>query len=200
MGKGFPIQIFRNQRHWADKKNGSTASACFDVSCAGNKNQFRALVEEIERLGGQLFFCRVHKTKIYKCLYRWWFQRQMFCKNYVVTPKLQEGNDRLWVCFVQLGPKKTPTFLVFFLIGNFFKMIWIIITITDTSSMHPWYPPGTPSRQFKTDVSLSTQRTKHKLTHPKFNSSPWKMGWKPEPSYLGPGNFSGAFAVKLPGG
>ena len=63
-GKGFPIQIFRNQRHWADKKNGSTATACFDVSCAGNKNQFRALVEEIERLGGHLFFFQVHKTNI----------------------------------------------------------------------------------------------------------------------------------------
>ena len=43
------------------QQNGSTASAR-----AGNKNQFRALVQEIERLGGHLYFSGAQNKD--KCL------------------------------------------------------------------------------------------------------------------------------------
>lgn len=62
-GEGFSDSDLPKPMTLGRQKNGSTATACFDVSCAGNKNQFRALVEEINRLGGQLFF-QVRKTNV----------------------------------------------------------------------------------------------------------------------------------------
>ena len=78
--------------------------------CAGNKNQFRALVEEIETLGGHVFFSGA-QNKDY---------RNVFTDG--------GFKDRCFVRIVLLprnsGGKKTQLYsLVFFAIGGLLKMI-----------------------------------------------------------------------------